>query len=129
MPETNRSATGADESEALTGNWSMTGPPWTILVKTLGEKVMEREMERKMSAYQSYSGIHQPKNERQPDFQRNYSTFFVRFDKEEDARCAKVDFHRQKREYSEGQRLFTGKISSMTSLDSYNIINDVIRYL
>ena len=54
MPETNRSATGADESEALTGNWSVTGPPWTILIKTLGEKVMEREMERKMSVYQSY---------------------------------------------------------------------------
>ena len=84
MPETNRPATGASEVDSLVGDWSNTGPPWTILIKTLGERVLEREMERKMSSYKSYAGIHQPKNERQPDFRHPYSTFFVRFDDEQD---------------------------------------------
>ena len=83
MPETNRPATGASEVDSLTGDWSSTGPPWTILIKTLGERVLEREMERKMNRYKSYAGIHQPKNERQPDFRHPYSTFFVRFDDEQ----------------------------------------------
>ena len=49
----------------------------------IGERVLEREMERKMNRYKSYAGIHQPKNERQPDFRHPYSTFFVRFDDEQ----------------------------------------------
>lgn len=48
---------------------------------------MEREIEQKMrDLFPSYSGIHQPKNERQPNFHGNYSTFFVRFDDENDAK-------------------------------------------
>ena len=48
---------------------------------------MEREIEQKMrDLFPSYSGIHQPKNERQPNFHGNYSTFFVRFDNENDAK-------------------------------------------
>ena len=69
---------------------------------------MEREMERKMMQYKSFAGIHQPKNERQADFIRPYSTFFVRFDAEEDARAAKSDFHRVKREFChQGQKFIT----------------------
>ena len=48
---------------------------------------MEREIEQKMrDLFPSYSGIHQPKNERQLNFHGNYSTFFVRFDNENDAK-------------------------------------------
>ena len=56
-------------------------------VKSLDDKVMEREIEQKMrDLFPSYSGIHQPKNERQTNFHGNYSTFFVRFDNENDAK-------------------------------------------
>ena len=58
-------------------------------VKSLDDKVMEREIEQKMrDLFPSYSGIHQPKNERQPNFHGNYSTFFVRFDDETDAKVS-----------------------------------------
>ena len=70
-------------------------------------------MERKMSAYKSYAGIHQPKNERQADFTRPYSTFFVRFDAEEDARAAKSEFHRVKREFChQGQKFCAETMTS-----------------
>ena len=108
MPETNR-----HESPGNDNQFTETGPPWTILFKTLNSKVMEREMERHMMAYQSYQGIHQPKNERQPDFHGNYSTFFVRFGDLQDAKDAKVDFHHTKREYTfEGKRYKAETISS-----------------
>jgi hypothetical protein len=108
MPETNRHEPGGSDK------FASTGPPWTILFKTLNGKVLEREMEKHMMAYESYQGIHQPKNERQPDFHGNYSTFFVRFSNLQDARDAKVNFHHSKREYT-----FNGQLYKIETISSY----------
>ena len=110
MPETNRHEPGGSDK------FASTGPPWTILFKTLNGKVLEREMEKHMMAYASYQGIHQPKTERQPDFRGNYSTFFVRFNNLQDARDAKVNFHHSKREYA-----FNGQLYEIETISSYGI--------
>ncbi|CAG5112107.1 Oidioi.mRNA.OKI2018_I69.chr2.g6361.t1.cds [Oikopleura dioica] len=78
-----------DSSKA---KWEQSGPPWTILITSLGFCSQETLQNAFLRHYSSWSGIHKPRFQKE----NKKCTFFARFDNMKEADDLKVFLHRYK---------------------------------